>query len=239
MIKDKLKGFIAGVIVTTVTLTGIVAFSMVREQTFTALFKDINIYLFGEELIPTDVNGKVVEPFVVDGTTYLPVRALCNAFGFDVEWDGDTNSIFLSYEDGYDGPDYGGSDFFNIFETAGVDSDLSFIRIGSTIDNYVELIFDRITGGHNYEYSWVGITANIAMPQDMIVIEQWFSDVNGSVVTYLYYREPSDAGEYAEPDGSLVITLLENGNIQVEQYGDIGIEDETSLDGEYAFVRVG
>jgi Copper amine oxidase N-terminal domain. len=51
-----------------------------------ANFNDIKIVIDGERITPKDATGKVVEPFIVDGTTYLPVRAMCEAIGYDVEW---------------------------------------------------------------------------------------------------------------------------------------------------------
>ena len=42
-----------------------------------------------------DANGKVVYPVVRDGTTYLPIRALCSMLNIPVEWDGTTSSIYL------------------------------------------------------------------------------------------------------------------------------------------------
>ena len=45
---------------------------------------------------PKDVNGNVVEPFIIDGTTYLPVRAICNALGLKVNWNSETNTVELT-----------------------------------------------------------------------------------------------------------------------------------------------
>ena len=42
-------------------------------------YSDIKITLDGEELIPSDANGNYVEPFIIDGTTYLPVRGIASA----------------------------------------------------------------------------------------------------------------------------------------------------------------
>ena len=43
----------------------------------------------------TDANGKTVYPVVKDGTTYLPIRALCSMLNIPVEWNGTTSSIYL------------------------------------------------------------------------------------------------------------------------------------------------
>lgn len=43
-----------------------------------------------------DANGMAVEPFAIDGTTYLPVRAVSDAVGLDVEWDQKNQQVKLS-----------------------------------------------------------------------------------------------------------------------------------------------
>lgn len=60
-----------------------------------ASYNNIKIVIDGDSITPKDANGKVVEPFIVDGTTYLPVRAMCEAIGYNVEWDGTTNTVYV------------------------------------------------------------------------------------------------------------------------------------------------
>lgn len=60
------------------------------------LYDDIKITLDGEEIIPTDVNGNYVEPFIIEGTTYLPVRGIANSLGLGVDWDDETNTVLLT-----------------------------------------------------------------------------------------------------------------------------------------------
>lgn len=58
-------------------------------------YRDIKLLIDGTEIIPTDANGNTVEPFIYDGTTYLPVRAVASALGVEVGWDGDTGTVYL------------------------------------------------------------------------------------------------------------------------------------------------
>ncbi len=55
----------------------------------------INIYINGKRFVPTDVNGREVSPIAKDGTTYLPVRAIAQAFAKKVDWDGETSSVLI------------------------------------------------------------------------------------------------------------------------------------------------
>jgi hypothetical protein len=59
-------------------------------------YKDIKISLNNSLIKPTDANGNEVEPFIIEGTTYLPVRAISNALGLNVEWDSNTNTVKLN-----------------------------------------------------------------------------------------------------------------------------------------------
>lgn len=61
-------------------------------------YRDIKITVDGTEITPTDVNGSSTEPFVMDGTTYLPIRAISEALGCDVVWDDATNSVIITTE---------------------------------------------------------------------------------------------------------------------------------------------
>lgn len=80
-------------------------------KTAQLIYNNIKISLDGVNLTPTDANGNPVEPFVINGTTYLPVRAVGNALGLNVNWNGVTNTAELStpktingivvYEDSY------------------------------------------------------------------------------------------------------------------------------------------
>lgn len=56
----------------------------------------INIYVDGLPFLPMDGNGKETYPFIYQGTTYLPVRALANAFGIDINWNAKENAVELT-----------------------------------------------------------------------------------------------------------------------------------------------
>ena len=45
---------------------------------------------------PRDPNGAVVDAFVYNGTTYVPMRAICEAVGLDVQYDAVTNTAAIS-----------------------------------------------------------------------------------------------------------------------------------------------
>lgn len=54
-----------------------------------------NIIIDSEQLLCFDANGTLVEPFVFEGTTYVPVRAIAQAFDTTVSWDQETKTVHL------------------------------------------------------------------------------------------------------------------------------------------------
>lgn len=100
--KERTKGFLAGILVSVLILALIgTAFATVGTRTATLNYSDIKITLDGKALTPKDVNGNVVEPFIIDGTTYLPVRGISSSLGLGVAWNPNTHTVVLT-SDGSD-----------------------------------------------------------------------------------------------------------------------------------------
>ena len=97
MIK-RFKGMFIGVIVTLLVLSSFVYASPI-EKTINIFFKNIKLYVDGSLVTPKDATGNKVEPFIYNGTTYLPARAVAEALGKTVKWDGKTNSIYIGKVD--------------------------------------------------------------------------------------------------------------------------------------------
>ena len=71
-----------------------VAQTVNRDVTATMRY-DMNVRLDGELLTLRDANGNVIQPMSFDGTTYLPLRAIAEILGIDVDWDADTQTALL------------------------------------------------------------------------------------------------------------------------------------------------
>jgi hypothetical protein len=96
MIGDRLKGFAVGFIVAALLFgAAAVAFASVGTYPLTASFADIRIFVDNKQVDPRDVSGASVEPFIINGTTYLPVRAVAEALGMEVRWDNTAKSVHI------------------------------------------------------------------------------------------------------------------------------------------------
>lgn len=66
------------------------AFAAEGTREIPATFRNIRIVVDGKEISAN------AEPFIYNGTTYLPIRAVGEAVGKEVSWDAQTNTITLS-----------------------------------------------------------------------------------------------------------------------------------------------
>lgn len=97
--KKRLQGMIIGVLIGSVIAGGTV-YAKSGTESIQVMYDNIKIFMDGEEVTPKDGNGQSVEPFIYNGTTYLPVRAVSNAVGKEVSWDGVEKVIYLGAKPG-------------------------------------------------------------------------------------------------------------------------------------------
>ncbi len=92
--KKRAQGIITGVLIGAIMTSGAV-FAKQASETIHVVYDNIKILIDGKEYQPTDVSGNAVEPFIYNGTTYLPVRAIANAFDKEVDWEAQTSTVTL------------------------------------------------------------------------------------------------------------------------------------------------
>lgn len=88
------RSFGAGVLVS-VLVFGLGVSAGATLKTAELYYNDIQLRVNGKTVVPKDAKGNTVEPFAMDGTTYLPVRAVGEALGMNVDWDGATNTVIV------------------------------------------------------------------------------------------------------------------------------------------------
>ena len=59
-------------------------------------YPGITVSVNGTNIMLTDVNGKAVDPFVMDETVFLPIRAVAEALGCSVSWDSAANTVVIN-----------------------------------------------------------------------------------------------------------------------------------------------
>lgn len=89
-----LKTFVAGLIVGVMLFGAAAVFA--ETQTIEAFFNNIKISIDGKTVELKDAAGNPVEPFICNGTTYLPVRAIAGALGMTTKFNETSNTIELT-----------------------------------------------------------------------------------------------------------------------------------------------
>lgn len=96
--KDMLRGFVLGVMLTALAAAIPAVGAAATKRTIDVVYNDIKLVIDGKEITPLDGAGNPVEPFIYEGTTYLPLRAVSNALTNGekpVDWDQSTYTIYI------------------------------------------------------------------------------------------------------------------------------------------------
>lgn len=88
------KGFLSGIIFTlTIMILAGTVFAAMEDKSITVHYDNIKILLNGKEIETKDANGNDVEPFSYNGTIYVPIRGVSEAFDKYVSWDDDFKQV--------------------------------------------------------------------------------------------------------------------------------------------------
>ncbi len=93
--KRELKGFVVGVVLASLVVSAIPTMAEKVSKSAELIYNNIKIVIDGKQADLKDAQGNTVEPFIVEGTTYLPVRAVASALNKAVSWDGATQTVYL------------------------------------------------------------------------------------------------------------------------------------------------
>lgn len=187
--KKRVQGLVAGMLMGAMLTSGM-AFSKQISETAQLFYNNIKIYIDGGEIVPKDANGNIVEPFTMNGTTYLPVRAISNVFGKDVEWDGATQSIYIGEKDHTKPDNYLDRIQYTYFGERKAWSNIyrnNFYRINGRISDYNDKIYTngmlfyvvRGNSGENYVIENDVDNANVLIDYPL---NSSYSYISGKVV---------------------------------------------------------
>ena len=174
--KDMLLGAAVTLLISCMVVPAL-AYSGTRNETLS--FSNIKVTLDGSTLALRDGTGATVEPFIIDGTTYLPVRAVAEALGLNVTWNSQTKTVALTTGSGTStgtntntGSNTGTNTGSYIGESrakeialnhAGISaSDATFLRVQKDWDNgRMEYEVEFWSGTTEYDYDIDALTGEI------------------------------------------------------------------------------
>ena len=153
------KGFASGILVAALTV-GLGVSALAATRTIT-VDDNIRVTLNGAVFSPKNEQGKEVPLFSYNGTTYAPVRAICEAAGMKVEFDSATYTAVLTTQDQYIASTPAASDYITVEKAkqaalshAGVSaSDAVFVKAGLDWDDgKVKYEVEFYVGNTEYDY---------------------------------------------------------------------------------------
>ena len=155
--KDMLLGAVVTLLISCMIVPTL-AFSGTRNETLS--YNNITVTLDGSTLALRDGTGATVEPFIIDGTTYLPIRAIAQALGLDVTWNSKTQTVALTTGSGTAGGNTGASTTGSyIGEARAKEIALNHAGISASSATFLRVQMDRDNGRMEYEVEfWSGST---------------------------------------------------------------------------------
>ena len=166
--KGFFSGFGAGILTTALVLgLGVSAFAASRTI---SVDDNIRVTINGAVFSPKDANGKDVALFSYNGTTYAPVRAICEAAGLEVEYDSATYTAVLTTADRVAASDPNSGSYIGVDKAkeialadAGVNAaDAVFLKARlDRDDGRVEYEVEFYSGSKEYDYDIDALTGTI------------------------------------------------------------------------------
>ena len=93
--KSKVLSFLSGVLCT-IAIIGLPVTALAASNCFTIECNPIKVLVNGEVFQPKDAKGNDALVFTYNGTTYAPMRALAEAYGLEVGYDGSKNLAMVN-----------------------------------------------------------------------------------------------------------------------------------------------
>ncbi|MCL1988725.1 MAG: copper amine oxidase N-terminal domain-containing protein [Firmicutes bacterium] len=90
--KQKLQGILTGIVLTTLLFSTITAFAA-APTTIDVIVGTVRTTLFGQEFVTRNAQGTIIEPFIHNGTAFIPVDTILQALGENAQWNAATNTL--------------------------------------------------------------------------------------------------------------------------------------------------
>jgi len=210
-VKSGVKCYLAGFL-TCVLLLGVV---FANNGVMRELFFGVNVTVDGTMHEFDDD----MQPFIMDGRTFLPVRGIAEALNASVNWDDSTNTVQI------ESPSIS---FLSIFTNADASAMLNFDRIDAPY--YPITIFFDAASFRETPYWRPYVRVQAVMYDNSVFNEEWGVFGGSSPIETTFALVVGNQAIYShngEWETRVVFTLLPNGNIRVDEYGvDFGLSGE-------------
>ncbi len=151
IIKERLKGAVSGLIIGALVVSGGV-FAKQKFETIEVEYNNIKVYKDNVLCELKDANGSTIEPFIYNGTTYMPVRGTANLADMQVTWDGATQSVYL-----WDEMVPGGTPFLEVCPPYDESNCYTYL---ATEGQSFEMSGEKYSNGFAFRDNWGGKNGN-------------------------------------------------------------------------------
>lgn len=203
--KKRLQGLVAGILIGA-TITGGVVIAATETKTIEVLYNNIKVYKDNVLCELKDANGTVIEPFIYNGTTYMPVRGTANLAGMDVTWDGSTQSVYLW-------------DTFSAEETYLMDVCPPYDGSRISTEDF-KMAGNRYRGftlwGNSDSFALINLNGKYSALDVVLGPEDGCSIEDTSIVTFILDGKESKSFEIETTDYPQTVTVPLNGALQLK-----------------------
>lgn len=126
----------------------------------------VGISLNGATFIPRDVNGNQVAVFVYNGTTYVPVRAIGEAMGLDVDYDSINRTVLLTTQDRILAQSKTSDSYISAEQAEGIALEHAGLKEGVAV--FLKVKLERDDGRYQYDVEFYSETSEYEYEIDAI-----------------------------------------------------------------------
>ncbi|HMM69941.1 stalk domain-containing protein [Gudongella oleilytica] len=174
------------------------------DQTIKASYRNISVYVNGTMKQAKTATGAVVEPFIVDGTTYVPLRGIAEMLGYQVNFNPNTYRIDIT------GVDISALTSQLIQKDARI-KELETLLANKTTYSLTDMQEDLVDNYTRFTRS---------VPIDDILVKGKTSDIELRVYVYLEDQTDLDAWYDAYDDGDVKTTLQKMVDDVLDEFPD-------------------
>lgn len=163
------------------------------DQTVKASYRNITVFVNGTLKQAKTATGTVVEPFIVNGTTYVPLRGIAEMLGYQVNFNPATYRIDIT-----------GTDISTLTQKI-IQQEATIKSLQAKLDAYEEVDLDDLEDDLNDDYDEVG-----NLPIEKIVLKGDSSSIKVEIYVDLEADADYDEWVFLEDDEDELMDFLQD-----------------------------